>query len=323
MKIKKEFIILGLVIVALAVYLVQRSGDRTRYTLPSVPTLAAADVSRIQITRADQSVVLIRSADRWRIDPQGFPADPAKLTEIIEALTGFGLTALVSESKSYTLYELDDAHKINVKAWQGEQLKRDFDIGKTAPSFRHTFVRPAGDERVYHGRDNIRFRFEGGVEDFRDKSVLAFDRTEITEIRITKGDATLTFSRSPAESKEAAGGSAPAAENREVWKSADGRAADGSAVAALLTALSNLKCDAFVAGREKSSFAKPVYAIVLKGAKEHSLSVFEPTAPELKERPAVSSGSDWPFLLSENLAAGVMRDPQELFKNAGGPKPAP
>ncbi len=322
MKIKKEFVILGLVIAALAAYLVQRSGDRTQYTLPTVAPLAAADVSRIQVTHAGQSVVLVRSGDRWRIDPQGFAADPQKVKEILEAITGFGLTALVSESKNYPLYELDEEHRINVKAWQGEELKRDFDIGKTAPSFRHTFVRLAGDDRVYHGRDNIRFRFEGGVDDFRDKTVLAFDRSEITEIRITKGEAALTLSRSPEQKKDAAAGAPPAAGNRETWSSADGREAEGSAVAALLAALSDLKCASFIADREKSSFTQPVFTVALKGAKEHTLSVFEPTTPEGKERPAVSSGSDWPFLISEDLAAGIMRDPKTLIKGAEGPKPA-
>jgi hypothetical protein len=315
MKMKKELLVLGLVILALAAYLYQRSGDRTRYSLPAVPALAAADVTRIQVTRAGQSVVLVRSGELWRIDPQGFAADPGKLKEILEAISGFGLTALVSESKNFALYELDEEHKINVKAWQGEQLKRDFDIGKAAPSFRHTFVSLAGDGRVFHGRDNIRFRFEGGVADFRDKSVLAFDRAEITEIRITQAGATLTLTRAPEEKKEDAAGASPAAESRGVWKSADGRTAAGPVVASLLEALADLKCESFVEAREKTSFTQPVYALVLKGAKEHSLAVFEPETADGKDRPAVSSGSDWPFLLPESVAARIMPGLQELFKS--------
>ena len=45
MKVKKEYLILGVVIAALAVYLYQRSSDRTHYTLPQPPALAAADVA--------------------------------------------------------------------------------------------------------------------------------------------------------------------------------------------------------------------------------------------------------------------------------------
>jgi hypothetical protein len=72
---------------------------------------------------------------------------PRLAQEMLDTLGGLTLTALVSESKNYALYELDDAQKANVKAWQGDQLKRDVDVGKAAPSFRHTFVRLAGDDR--------------------------------------------------------------------------------------------------------------------------------------------------------------------------------
>ena len=57
-KLKKEFIILGLIIVALSVYLFQRSGDRTRYTLPEVAALTASEITKIEITRAGQSVAV-------------------------------------------------------------------------------------------------------------------------------------------------------------------------------------------------------------------------------------------------------------------------
>ena len=72
MKLKKELIILGVIIAALTVYLFQRSGDRTRYTLPEVAALAASEITKIEITRAGQSVVLVRQGERWVIDPPGW-----------------------------------------------------------------------------------------------------------------------------------------------------------------------------------------------------------------------------------------------------------
>jgi hypothetical protein len=88
MKLKKEFIMLGVIIVALSVYLFQRSGDRTRYTLPEVPALAASEITKIEITRAGQSVVLTRKDERWVIEPTGVAAAPKSVQEMIEALTG-------------------------------------------------------------------------------------------------------------------------------------------------------------------------------------------------------------------------------------------
>lgn len=310
MKMKKEYLILGVVIAALAVYLYQRSADRTHYTLPVLPTLAAADVSKIQMTRGAETVVLVRRDGRWLIDPPGYPVDPKLAQEMLDTLCGLTLTALVSESKNYALYELDDAQKANVKAWQGDQLKRDLDVGKAASSFRHTFVRIAGDDRVYHGRDNFSFRFRTRIEDLRDKTVLAFNRQDIQEIQITKGETRLALVRTPAPAETPPAGQSPASG----WQTGDGRPANGAVIEALLGELSNLQCEGFIEGRDKAAFGDPVYAITLKGPQEHSLGLFAPAGSDSKDHPAVSSGSAHPFNLTEDCARRLMKNQEEFLK---------
>ncbi|MCU0591066.1 MAG: DUF4340 domain-containing protein [Desulfobacterales bacterium] len=306
MKMKKEYLILGIVIAALAVYLYQRSADRTHYTLPALPAVAATDIDKIQMTRGAETVVLVRQDGRWRIDPPGYPVDPRLAQEMLDTLSGLTLTTLVSESKNYALYELDDTHKANVKAWQGGELKRDIDVGKAAPSFRHTFVRLAGDDRVFHGRDNFSFRFRTRIEDLRDKAVLVFNRADIQEIRITKNGAALTLVPAPASTE------APAAAG--AWQSSDGRPANGAAVEALMGELSSLQADAFIDGRDKTSFGPAIYSVALKGSQAYSLELFAPAGGDSKDHPAVSSGSDSPFSLSEDHAQRIMKDPEAFFK---------
>ena len=312
MKLKKEFIILGVIIVALTVYLFQRSGDRTRYTLPEVPALTASEITKIEITRAGQSVVLTRKDERWVIDPPGVAAAPKSIQEMLETLTGLTLTALVAESQSYLLYELDDEHKIHVRAWQDGRLRRELDIGKTAPSFRHTFVRLTGDDRVYHARDNFRVRFTGGPEDLRDKTVLSFKRPDIAEVRITSGTATATFTRDKGPDP-----GAPTPEAPSPWKGPAGAAVNAARLNALLAALSDLTCEKFIPDRGTESFGRPVFSITLTGGKEHSLSIFAPSGTDSGDHPAVSSASDSPFVLSEEQAKTIMQDPAELLATGG------
>jgi len=310
MKIKKEYLILAAVIFGLSAYLFYRSADRTHYTLPKLAALAAADVTKVQMTRGGETVTLARKDGRWVIEPQGWAVDPKTAQEILEAITGLNLTALVSESKSYAVYELDDERKANVKAWQNEQLRREFDVGKAAPSFRHTFVRPAGDDRVFHAQDNISFRFRMAVDDLRDKAVLAFNPEEIEEIRIAQAGANTTLARKKVEAT--AGQPAPAAE----WLSADGRSADAGTVQSLLAELSKLSCEKFVTDRDKASFEAPEVTITLKGAAEHALKIFAPLSAEDKSRPAVSSGSDYPFILADYQLQQLMK-PGEAYFEAG------
>jgi hypothetical protein len=311
-KLKKEFVILGVIIAVLAVYLFQRSGDRTRYRLPEVPALAASEITKIEITHGGQSVVLVRQDGRWVIDPPGVAAAPKRVQEMLEALSGLTLTALVAESQHYSLYELDDAHAIHVRAWQDGQLRRELDIGKTAPSFRHTFVRLAGDDRVYQARDNFRFPFTGGPEDLRDKTVLSFKRPDITEVRITSGDMQTTFTRDKGPDPDVA-----TAEAGGLWKGPAGAAVNTARLNALLTALSDLTCEKFIPDRGKESFGRPVFSITLIGGREHSLSIFAPLGGDSGDHPAISSASDSPFVLSEGQAKTIMQDPAELLETGG------
>jgi hypothetical protein len=312
MKIKKEYLILGVIIAALAVYLYQRSSDRALYTLPKLPALAASDITRIQVTRPGETVVLARTGGRWVIDPRGWPVDPQTVQEMLDTLTGLTLTALVAESKTYTLYELDDDRKVNVKAWQGDQLRRDIDIGKAAPSFRHTFVRIAGDDRVFHGQDNISIRFRAAVDDLRDKSVLAFNRQDIQEIQVVQAAASVSLTRAPAKADPAPAGPAAA----DSWQAADGQAANSVAVQGFLTELSSLRCEQFIDDRDKAGLGAPVYSIVLKGPQDYTLALFASGAKDAARYPAVSSGSGDPFLLSEHQAKRIMKNPADFFKAA-------
>ena len=116
----------------------------------------------------------------------------------IEKLT---LTALVSESKNYNRYDLSGEAKINVKAWQGDSLKRDIDVGKTASSFRHTFVKTAGDDRVFHARGNFRNTFDTTVDDLRDKTILTYTPSDIQQIQITQEKAVFYADPDPAARK--------------------------------------------------------------------------------------------------------------------------
>ena len=222
------------------------------------------------------------------------------------------MTALVAESKNYSLYELDDENKIHVKAWQDDRLRRELDIGKTAPSYRHTFVRLAGDDRVYHARDNFRFRFTGGPEDLRDKTVLSFKRPDITEVRITSGNAEATLTRD-----KGADPGAPTPEGASLWKGPAGAAVNATRLNALIAALSDLTAEKFISDRGKESFGRPVFSITLKGGKEHSLSIFAPNGTDSGEYPAVSSASDSPFVLAQDQAKTIMMDPWELLEPGG------
>ncbi len=314
MKIKKEYLILALVIVALTVYLVMRQSDRTQYELPDIPRLVAKEISKLEITRDKAVIAITKKDEKWYIGPNEYPADDGKVTNMLNAIENLTLTALVSESKNYNLYDLDAEKKINVKAWQGNDLKREVDLGKTASSFRHTFVKLADDARVYHARGNFRNNFEYTEDALRDKLVLTLNKADIQQIQVTKDQQSLTLNKGQAPVEvEAETGAKPAEKTPEadqpLWQSADGLPVDVAVVEQILNAVARLQCEKFINDRRKDEFTSPIYALQMKGAREYSLSIFAKAAETDTNYPAVSSGSDYAFLLSDSQVDRLMKDP--------------
>lgn len=321
MKLKKEYTILLAVIAALALYLVLRKSDRTHYRVPNVPPVAEAQISKIELSKLDTSIVLNKRDNSWYIAPQGYPADSRKVGDMLAIIGNLTLTALVSESSAYSRYDLTDDKKITVKAWAGEVLRREFEIGKVAPSYRHTFVKLAGDDRVYHARDNFRGKFDQAAENLRDRTVLSFERAEIREIQITKGAQSLLLNRKEippevtADEKTDEGGP-PSPKSQTVWETPDGKKGDLSKLNRLLGTLSNLRCEKYVENRKKGDFTDPLCTLTLRGAQEYTLSLFAKTAKETKNYPALSSQSDFPFLLTDAQAEDIMKDPGEMLEKS-------
>ena len=319
MKLKKEYIILALVIIALAAYLVTRTSDRTQYQLPDVPQVAAKEISKLQITREGAIIVVNKKDDKWYIAPEEFPADGNKIKDILNAIENLTLTALVSESKNYHLYDLDEEKKINVKAWQADNLRRDVDLGKTASSFRHTFVKPAGDERVFHARGNFRNNFDLTVDDLRDKRVLTLNPADIMQFQAIKDQQSLILNKTQApvvvESSQAKKQTeaAPQADKVE-WQALDGRPVDEAVVQQILDTVSDLRCEKFISERGKDDFTSPLFTLRVKGGQDYSLSIFAKAAEKDTDYPAVSSGTDYPFLLSGSQVDKIMKDPIKAVK---------
>jgi hypothetical protein len=319
MKIKKEYVVLFTLILALAIYLMLRNPDSTHYRLPDVPDIGKTDISKIEIAKPDTTIVLDKKDDTWRIAPEGYRANMDRVRNMLEVLKGLKVTALVSESGNYSRYDLDDHKKITVRAWAGDTVAREFELGKAAPSYQHTFVKLAGDDRIYHARGNFRAKFDQTLENLRDKTVLSFEVKEIHEIQIAKGGEVMAFNltRAPAEvtTGETVEGKIPESQKAErVWKTAGGAEGDATQLNRLLSTLSSLQCEAYIEGKSKQDFDNPICQVQLKGSKEYTLSIFKKTGKDAKTYPAVSSDNEYPFMLPEWQANNLMKKPDELMK---------
>jgi hypothetical protein len=289
--------------------------------LPEIEGLQQSEISKIEISKAGNSFVLKKEDNRWSLEPAGYLADKTKVNAMLNVFEALALTALVSESKDYHRYDLHAEKRITVKAWQQTTLKRNFDIGKAATSFRHTFVRLNGDSRVFHARDNFRSKFDFRIDDLRDKTVLSFKTTDIQQIEVIKNAHSVKLVRSkvpvtPDATQQQKADSAPAAAVKFEWQTEDGDKGSDPNLNQLLTTLGYLKCADYINDRQKDSFSAPIFTVKLKGIQEHRLEIFAKLQTDDKKYPAVSSDSEYPFWLSENKIQQIMKDPEELIKTS-------
>jgi hypothetical protein len=244
---------------------------------------------------------------------------------MLKVLETLSLTALVSEAKDYSRYDLDAQKRINVKAWLGDTLQRNFDIGKPATSFRHTFVKLGGDSRVFHASNNFRSKFDLTTDSLRDKSVLSFKPADIQEVQITGNQASLKLVRSeipagPAASQQEKTGTTPSAAAKFEWQSSDGKKGNDQNINRLLSALGSLHCEQYVNDRNKDSFSAPIYTVTLKGLQDYRLDIFAKLKQDDKNHPAVSSANDDPFFLSDSQVQQIIKDPSDFTEKEAADK---
>jgi len=309
MKLKKEYIILALVMAALVLYLAMHKSNRIHYKLPAVTPVTEKQISKIEIARNGKSVFLHKKDNNWYIGQKEYPADQDKVTGMLRVLKDFTITALVSQSENYIRYDLTSDKKITVKAWQGKKMVRYFQVGKAAPTFHHTFVLLPDNVNVYHARGDFRRVFDRSLDDLRDMVVLAFENNEIRKIDITvkKTSLLLTQTKIPVvkkDKKSAKTSNKP--EMKTVWKNIKGKNVDRAKVDRLLQFLNHMECEKYIYGKKKDEFKNPQYRIVLDGTKKYSLAIFSKTKKEDKSYPGISSKNRDPFMLSDSQV-GILK----------------
>lgn len=318
MKIKKETIILIAIIIALSLYLVLHKSNRTQYDLPVLSKVASKDITQLEIQRQENTIVLNRKDNRWLIAPKEYQADTNTINQMLDVIGNLTITALASESESYQRYDLEDDKKITVKAWAGKDLSRVFEIGKPVPTYQHTFIHLIDDPNVYHANGNFRSTFDKTVENLRDKTALSFEKNQIQNLRIAKGETTGEFvlkNISEEVNLDASEDEKKMPEVKMEWQTTDGKKADESTIDGLLGLLTRLKCDAYRDNEAKDDFQNPSYTIELNGAISAKLSILDKPDDGSDRYPAISSQNDYPFFLSDYQGKNIIEKIDALLKS--------
>lgn len=282
---KKEYIILIILIIGLIAYLGLKKDNQVHYELPTIPQVDTTRIDRVEISKADRLVVLNKGENGWTVTDKKFSANPEDIEQMIGTLKAIKLSALVSEAKDLARYELNDTHAVKVKALAGKEAVRSFVIGKTAPSHNHTFIYLDDKDRtVYQANGNFKSQFDKESADFRDKKVLEFDPAGVKKVTLEKQGQIVTLIKSQTpkttdqekdETKKDLIEKKPLHEE-STWKKEDGSVTDQKTISDLLSSLSKLECHAFL-DEDKAARLKeiqPSCKILLENDKTFILNLF-------------------------------------------------
>jgi len=302
---KKEYLILIALILIFSAYLLLHKENKDHYTLPEIEKIDTSKITGINIDKKQGPIKFTKKDDHWMLTDKKYLADSSAVENMLDTFKGLKLSALVSQKGNLRRYELDVEKQIRVKLLEGEKTIFELGIGKTAPTFNHTFVMLSDDTNVYHANGSFRSNFEKTEDDFRDKKVLEFKEDGIKEFSIEKeGLSKKLTAKEEKKDKE---------EISLTWSFADGTLADKNEVSNLLSSVSFLECEKYLESPTKNDLEKKpaLCKIRLENEGQIALTLFKGDNEETIF--GISSMNEYAFVLNQYNGKEIVSNIEKLL----------
>jgi Domain of unknown function (DUF4340) len=261
----------------------------------------AADVTAVELKRPDDTVALKRDGDVWRVTaPIGARGNRGTIDETLTTI----LTAKIDREIDAKPASLADfglekpAAQVALTLKDGKQLG--LDIGAKSPTGVWVYAREHGKPAVFALSDSVLRDATRPVVDFRDRTILAFERRDVTGVDIVTDAETITVE--------------PAGDKWKITRPAT-LAADAAEMNDLLEKLATAKVKDFVAeaprSREAYGLERPLRISVHTGKDKDRSSrtlLVGRTDAEKKGLYAMRDGESSVLLLPEEIAKLVPRN---------------
>ncbi len=302
---KKEYLILIAVIILAGSYLLLHKENHENYKLPEIEEIDTSKLTGIVLNNPQGDIKFTKKEKKWVLTDQEFPADSTSVQNMFDHLKTFKLTALVSQKQDLQRYELDEKKQVHVQLLENGRSIFAFAIGKSAPSFNHTFVMIADDKNIFYAKGTLRGDFNKSMDEYRDKKVLEFHETAIKKFSIEKNGKSKTFLAEEEKKQEKT--------SDIIWKSEDGTSTDNDTAAELLSDISFLNCEKYpdTPGKEDLKDTKPLCRIQLENKDVMDLILYEDAKHDTLL--GISSMNDYVFLLNESKGKKIVENIDRLL----------
>jgi hypothetical protein len=148
-----------------------------------------ADVRKIAVVGPDRDILLVRAGDDWKIEqPRAYAADTSTVRSFLSSLRAARATDFPDENPADLQPYGLDMPRLAVTLFVGkDEDRKEILIGKEAKEDK-LYVKSSSRPTVYEVNDWVYHDLDKKLNDFRDKTVLAFDKDAITEVAIVPSD---------------------------------------------------------------------------------------------------------------------------------------
>jgi len=155
----------------------------------TIVSFADHDVHKVEIAGDGKDVALVQTDNRWTIErPASYAADAAAMRSFLSALRSLRAVDFATDSPTdLSTYGLDTP-RLTVRLYLGkDNAEKDILIGKENEN-KQLYVKGSGKPTVYLVNDWVLRDLDKTANDFRDKTVIAFDRDKVTAVEVTRRD---------------------------------------------------------------------------------------------------------------------------------------
>ncbi len=166
--------------------------------LPTLPALPSDALTRIEISNAQQKLVMRSEDGMWQvIAPFTAKADQAQVASLLQAFRKEVPIDVRVDRDNPEQYGLDAGNGIVVEFWtSGEDPVSSIIVGFDAPG-GSSFLRLSGDDAVYRARIGGRSRYEQPAIAWRNRVLMDYAVAEVAAFQIETAAHTLRFVRGP------------------------------------------------------------------------------------------------------------------------------
>jgi len=302
---KKEYLILIAIILVLSAYLVFHKENQDNYTLPEITKIDRSKITALTVEKKGRKIEFKKQGDNWELTDKKYLAKQSNMNSMLDVFEKLKLSALVSEKGDLKRYELDEEMTIKAVAKDNDAILLEINIGKTAPTFNHTFIMLKNDKNVYHANDSFRTYFDKTVDEFRDKKVLEFKEEAITGLMLEKEGLSKTLVAKDTKTDKG--------KTNKQWAFADGSAVQEEALSDLISSLALLECNAYVPDVTKQSFESkaPVLKITVSDKTPLVLTLFGKEGEKILE--GISTQNNDVFKLGEYTGNDIVSNVDKIL----------